>query len=499
MVSTRKPRAREYLRVSHDKSGRARSVEEQHQDHQRDAREHGWTLGAPYADIGSASRYAAKARGGFDRLITDLRAGRYGADLLLVWESSRGSRRVGEWVTLVELCEHQGVRVWVHTHGRIYDPALPRDRRALLEDAVDSEYESAKIRDRSARAARASAVAGRPGSRPPFGYRREYDASSRRLVRQVPVPAEAKVVRELFTRIAAGHTLRAIADDFEARGVRRRDGQPFRRQGLRDMATRAAVAGRRVHQPRDAKGRKVGKPAVYPGTWPAIVKPALYDRVQRVLNEPGRTTSRPGRANHWLSMIAVCDVCSGPIAAAQRGGRWCYWCRDGGHVLVPEVELNTLAESLILGYLSRRDVYEQLTARQPDDAAVEQLDDQLEAARRELDDLRDALGDGSISVATAARAEPKIEGRIAALEAEIRDATMPPALVGLIAPGKDVRARWRKVPLPARRTVARLLLTPEILGELRVTRSPVPGRPAPIEQRVVWRTTEGRIGWFGDL
>jgi hypothetical protein len=50
--------ARECLRVSVDKSGRERSPEEQHGDNQRVAAEHGWQLGEPYRDVGSASRYA---------------------------------------------------------------------------------------------------------------------------------------------------------------------------------------------------------------------------------------------------------------------------------------------------------------------------------------------------------------------------------------------------------------------------------------------------------
>jgi len=39
------------------------------------------------------------------------------------------------------------------THGRTYDPANPRDRRMLQEDAVDSEYETAKLSMRAKRAA----------------------------------------------------------------------------------------------------------------------------------------------------------------------------------------------------------------------------------------------------------------------------------------------------------------------------------------------------------
>lgn len=81
---------------------------------------------------------------------------------------------------------------------------------SLLEDAVDSEYESAKISARSKRAAAANAAAGRPHGHVPYGYRRVYDPVTRRLVAQEPEPGEATVIGELFERLEAGHSLRSI-------------------------------------------------------------------------------------------------------------------------------------------------------------------------------------------------------------------------------------------------------------------------------------------------
>ena len=90
--------AREYLRVSVDKSGLERSPAEQHADNECVAAEHGWQLGDPYRDVGSASRYAnGNGRPGFGRLVADLEAGRFGAGVLVLWEASRGSRRLSEW------------------------------------------------------------------------------------------------------------------------------------------------------------------------------------------------------------------------------------------------------------------------------------------------------------------------------------------------------------------------------------------------------------------
>ncbi len=89
--------------------------------------------------------------------MADLESDTFGADVLVLWESSRGSRKVGEWVTLIDWCEMRGVKIFVTTHERTYDPANGRDRRTLIEDATDSEYESYKVHKRVARTAASQA------------------------------------------------------------------------------------------------------------------------------------------------------------------------------------------------------------------------------------------------------------------------------------------------------------------------------------------------------
>ncbi len=118
-----------------------KSPAQQHEDNERACAAHRITLGQPYREgrAVSASRYSTDVRDDFDRLMTDLRSGEFGADVLVLWESSRGSRRVLEWVTMLDLLEWQGILVFVTTHGRLYDPANPRDRRGLIDDANDSE------------------------------------------------------------------------------------------------------------------------------------------------------------------------------------------------------------------------------------------------------------------------------------------------------------------------------------------------------------------------
>lgn len=479
---------REYLRVSQDKSGRKASVTEQHDENVRATEAAGITLGEPYRENGSASasRYARKARDDFARLLQDLESGDFGADHLVLWESSRGSRRVGEWVTLIELAEAAKVRFFVTSHGpRIYNPANARDRRSLLEDAVDSEYEVAKTSDRLRRAAAASAAAGRPHGRAPYGFRRVHDPRTGALVGWEHDPVEGPIKRELYERIRSGHSMRTIARDFEVRGIVNRSGTPFTSAHLHSLVKPADI-GKRVHH---------GE--LLTGTWEPLVAEELYYSVRRILDDPTRKTSRHGRAVHEFTMIIKCDVCSGPMAIAMRSrsrnrkpgetGPPRYTCRTRGCTHVLQSEVDEILRATIFAYLARDDVHEMITAKRGDDPEVRRLEDELARLRAELDEAENTTPETVHHAKTLGKLVEKLTADIATADGKLRELTLPPALVDLVEPGADVAARWADTPLPARRKIAEILLSPRYLGEVRIKRSAVRHRPTPAVDRLEWR------------
>jgi len=496
-MTTTPKTGREYLRVSLDRSGRARSVDEQHTDNQRSAADRGVALGKPYTDNSvSASRYTTKTRDDFAKLLSDLDKGRFGADELWLWEPSRGSRKVSEWVLLIEACEQAGVTIFVTTHGRCYDPANSRDRRSLLEDAVDSEYESSKVSDRAKRAAAANAAAGLPHGPTPFGYRRFYDPQTRRLVRQEPHPEEAPVVREVYDRLRRGHSLRSIAIDFDTRGVRTRTGKPLTAQHLRDLVLTPLYVGLRVHAPKDKNGKRPrhSLDGAVKGTWEPLVSEETFYEVRRMLSRPERKTTRGGRAVHLLSMIAKCHECGGPLAVTRRSdgkrpaGVEMYQCHRKGCVRVDKAELDDLAEKAMLGFLADDAVYDRLEGAGRDDDRLQRVRNDLSVARIELDELRAEVTAGRLSVANLTAVGPGLEARVAALEARERELETPSFLRGLIEPGKGVGRRWKTKPIETQREIARKLLSPQVLGELRVMRRRRNAGPVhvPADQRVEW-------------
>ncbi|WP_202610657.1 hypothetical protein [Herbidospora solisilvae] len=88
----------------------------------------------------------------------------------------------------------------------------PRDRRELIDDADDSEHESAKIAQRIRRDMAADAAEGRPHGVCPAGLRPVYDEPT------------GKLIVELFTLLRGGRSFRGLAKDFEAKGYVQRTG-----------------------------------------------------------------------------------------------------------------------------------------------------------------------------------------------------------------------------------------------------------------------------------
>jgi len=488
-------RAREYLRVSADKRGRLESPAEQHDVNQRHAGENGWTLGEAYAEDAavSASRYSRKARDAFGRLVADIEGGAFGADILMIWESSRGSRRVSEWARLIDACADAGVCIYVTSHGRLYDPRKGRDRRSLHEDATDSEYESDKLSERASRTTAARAAAGKAHGKVPYGYRRVYHPVTRELVRQEPDPDEAPVVRELFARLAAGGSFKGIARDFGERGLTTRGSakfppRPFSPEHLRSMALNVTYAGKRTHRPNGTARRPGSLDGAVDGTWPPLVDDVTFAKVHALLTDSSRRTSRPGRGKHELSLIARCDICGGPLTVTyrtNRNGQRAYFCREKSCVHIPAADLDAYAADVMCAYLDEPENARQLTVRDTG-PELDAVREELETARAELRDWRARARRREITAASFAEIEPAIAAEVARLEEREKRLQVPPELAGFADGHASYRAAWDAADTATRRRVARLLCQPRYLGWLKVGRSPVPGHSVPAWQRATW-------------
>lgn len=489
--------ARPYERLSDKKGGT--SLERQAGDNSVAAAENGWRLGAAYVDDGlSASRFATKVRDDFEQLVADLEDGptgresSFGADILMLWESSRGSRRVGEWVTLIELCEAKSVRIWVTTHERLYNPRNGRDRKSLLDDAVDSEYESYKTHTRVIGTAALEAGKGRPHGAAPDGLMPVYDGKTGDLVTWVENPERSGPIKELFKLLEAGVTLHQIEAEFKKAGYLNLSGRPFVREHLRDFALRHAYVGLRYH-----------KGAIYEGVWDGFVPRTRFWNVQRILSDPSRRTTRGGRAVHALTAGLWCARCDSVHGVNKRQGRNVYRCQNGcvmihkepvddliiGSEVVNSDGTTARHPGSLLTFLAREDLYALLTASRGDDGSLDVLRGELARERAEMAKMENADADTLEEAQVLARSIKKKRDVINALEEKERKISLPPVLLRLVRPGVEIWEAWHALSVSAKRDVVRIILSPHLLGRVYIHPSPKTGPNQPILERIEYRRT----------
>lgn len=440
MSSVRAARAAAiYTRQSRDK---ARSMDEQESECRAVCEREGWPVIKVYSDGISASRYAKRARPDWERLLADLAAGKFG--VLVLWESSRGDRKLATWAALLDLCRERDVWIHIVTHGRTLDMANERDYRTLAEDGVDSAYESGKTSARVSRNMARAAAQGRPHGPAPYGYRRVYDPVTRALTAQAPHPQEAAIVREIIERAGAGVPLIEICRDLNARGVPAPAGTVWHRPAVRRIAMRVAYIGQREH-----------RGAAHQGTWEALVGEESFYAAQRVLTDPARKTTRPGRTKYLLSYIARCAACGSHLGVSIRRGVPNYSC---SHTSIRGSWLDEFIDRLVVAYLSQPDVHEGWLAHLADDSDVVSARAELATLRTRLDGFYDAGARGELTPAALARVEAQLLPGIASAERKAQSAGVPPALRSLLEPGADMAAAWLRTPLPARREILRVLI-----------------------------------------
>lgn len=480
--------AREYRRLSDAKGGS--SLDRQGGDNTAARVENGWELGGPpYIDDGlSASRYARKRRDDFEKLVADLKSGptgrdsNFGADILQLWESSRGSRRVGEWAQFIDLLEDKGVKIWVTTHERLYDPRNGRDRKSLLEDAVDSEYESYKTHKRTSGTAAHDAQRGRPHGKAPDGLKPVYDTDTGKLLTWEEDPARAHIPRKLFELMEKGYSLNRVERAFEELGYRNKSGRPYGTGQLRGMALRHAYAGLRCYQG-----------TVYQGVWDHLVEPEQFWTVYRLITSPTRARHRDGRAVHALTAGLRCSRCPGPFNVIEESGRAPVYRCDGCGLKISKSGVDDLiignAENpgWMVQFLARDDIHAVLTARDSDDPEVQGIRRDLAQARSDLQETREAEAESVAEERRLARREERLEARITELEERERELTLPPAVLRMIRPGADVWSSWQEAPVSAQREVVRAVLSPHHFGQPWILPSPTRGRYQLIAERIEWR------------
>lgn len=388
-------------------------------------------------------------RAGYEQLLQLVRTD--AVDVVIVYQSSRLWRNKRERLDGQELFRQHGVDVLC---VRGLDLALGSASGRLMADvegAVNA-WESEVKAERMADEAQQAVQAGMPPKGPrAFGYSR----NGWELVED-----EADAVRLAFRMLLTGRSLRAIAQELNATGLRpawrpRGDdehaGNPWGPTSVRKVLRNVRYAAQRV---RDGE--------LYPGKWPEVVTLPTWEAAQRILDDDKRRSVQTN-VRRWLgSGLYVCGACAATCVeetmTCTHGstGKRVYRCRASAHVSRVAAPIDALVEGVVCERLSRPDAADLLLRR--DGVDLEALRDEAQALRSRRMRIAALLGAGAMDDEQFKEANQEVRVLLDKVESQLHDADRAPVLAELIVAG-DVRALWETYALDRKRAVVNVLLT----------------------------------------
>jgi len=289
-----------YARLSQDRGKLSENVDIQIEEAREYFAGQGWPVDERLIfsdnDI-SASPFSDKERPGWLDLLAAIRAGL--VQRVIVTEVPRLCRNLPDAMELIALTKETSFTTVELTNGVRYDLTTVHGYHDFLKAVLDASGESGKSSVRLKRKKRARAKEGyyNGGSRP-YGYRKPEGGATGTLE---VVEGEAAIVRELVERLLAGGMVMPLVAELNDREVPTAAGGRWWPTTVMKLVTSPRIKGVRSHLGTE-----------YPATWPAIVSPEEFERLQVVLSEQMRqlnTGRRYTKRTYLLTGLVECGAC----------------------------------------------------------------------------------------------------------------------------------------------------------------------------------------------
>jgi site-specific DNA recombinase len=384
-----------YKRASYDTAAgtamEGMSVESQGEEANERADELGINIVDVYNDNNlSSSEYRQKERKDWPRMLSDIAAGKL--QVIIMWDTSRGSRDLEDWVKFLKLIAKHEVLIHAVSHDRTYNPNNHRDWETLASDGVKNAAFSKQLSANVKRGFKKSARLGRPRGTAAFGWKRVYDPDSGKMMTQEPVEELRKYVVEVFDRFVTGTPCKALAIEWNWRNRApkdhpnwvplSRDGKPWRHDSIRNLLRNPVYIGK-------LRDRTTGE--LLEGNWEGFIDEGTWWTAQRLM-EPHKGNKDP-RAKYLLTMIARCGYCGSRVGPQRQTYYSCVGKEDDGapkatgagctgmkidwvDEIVVEAMADKLMDAKFIAKLSETDTAQQAEAR----ARARELAAELDAA-----------------------------------------------------------------------------------------------------------------------
>jgi DNA invertase Pin-like site-specific DNA recombinase len=395
--------------------------------------------------------------------------------------------------------------------GKVYDLADDDDTIGLdLHNLMDKRYSRKLSRDVK-RGKEHSAHRGRPAGKVPYGYERVWSVDRHgKPVWERDRPnvfdgnghpeqdSPAYVVREIFERIAAGHSLAGVRDHLNDRRVPTPRGAPlWVSSTVRSIATNPVYIAKRIHRLDDhvqpGRTRQTDRvKAIIEGVeagWPPLVDEETFWAVQRIMGDPSRRMTRRGpratgrggpkaTGGYLLSGLARCAKCGGPVYC--NGAQDRYFCHFRNCVSISRPALDAYVEGEIVGWLSDPDLAAEITKGDGYSAAAARALADAERARAELAQLYQEAEEGDVSPTILTRREKRLLQAAKDAERRVQETGRLGVLGGNV--GAQARVGWAALDVAAKRLIVATLVKVYLLPAGRNRYGPIADR---VELRLV--------------
>jgi site-specific DNA recombinase len=409
----------------------------------------GWKVAEVYVDDNRSAYKRNVHRDAFERLLTDVRAGRI--DAIVTWQADRLLRTVEDASAIISVAKQYGTII-ANVGGTI-DLSTAGGRKTFHELAVAAEYESDLKSERlKLKHAELAAEGKWEGGMRNFGYDLEpYPdlASGRVKYRLVPNPHESAALAAAAKEVIAGRSHTAIAISWNQQGLTTTKGRPFTPQKVKELLLSPKTAGLRYVD---------GKPVT--ADWTGIITQEQHEELRAILGPPRRERTAKGvitARTYLLGGFVFCGRCGHRLTAKRAGNRRRYYCATrlggcGGILRVAEpLEAHVVLE--LLQQLPSR-LLEAARRAPAEWETLGRLLTQRQTEEDRLEGFADFLADGTWDKATYVRQKKRAQVRLAELDAKIahaRAAAPRRRLKG--ATLGELQTEWEQLDLDEQRAV----------------------------------------------
>ena len=300
-----------YIRVSTDEQA-DQSPETQLIEIKKYAQRQGFVLPDNYISIdeGISGKRSAN-RPAFMRMIGAAKEKPSPFDTILLWKFSRFARNQEESIVYKALLRKQcGVDV-----VSVSEPLPGGMFSSLIERIIEwfDEFYSIRLSQEVKRTMSVKAGRGEFQSSPSFGYRARQEPGKKTMLE--PVPEEARIVGEIYSRFLAGEGTYSIARWINMQGIKTHRGNAFENRTVEYILRNPVYIGKLRWTPSGRTRRDFKNPdtIIADASHEPIVQTELWDAAQKKLDLLKAThpyRSRPSYAlKDWLGGIVHCAGC----------------------------------------------------------------------------------------------------------------------------------------------------------------------------------------------